>query len=171
MIYVDGLKLLDESDKQPQWNLLTGTADFSGDNWVFNQTVIEKTEKASNGNSVATEQPWSQPFQFSDFIEGRYYTFSIDVKESHAQIMVQDSDGTNSSNVDQNIKKFDFDNSNWHRVSMTFKCLKSFKGRAFEASDTSHEVANMKLEYGTVATSWMPAITDLALKSRLGDKA
>lgn len=166
--YLARRKLLDENDLPPQWNLLTGTADFSGDDWNWSNSKIETNLKAPNGNSVATEQNWSQVYKIINLTKGNYYTFSIDVKDVYAQILVQNPDGTDADCIDKRITQLHFENSDWHKAQLTFKCIKSSQVRIFEAHDNPHQVANMKLELGTIATPWMPAISDLALKSHLG---
>ena len=149
-------------------NLLKGTADFSGDNWIYQNASRDPNTKALNGNICVKEAPWSQVYQVVNVVAGKFYTFSVDVKGTYAQLMVQTVDGKDPTNIKgETMQKFNFPNDTWNRASMTIYCLKSGQVRFFEALWTEHYVANMKLEIGTVATPWCPAPEDYAMKSDL----
>ena len=149
-------------------NLLTGTADFSGDNWVYQGASRDPNTKAPNGNICAKEAQWSQAYQVVNVVAGQFYTFSVDVKGTYAQTMVQTPDGGKPTNIKgENTQKFYFPNDTWNRASMTIYCLESGQVRFFEAQGVEHYVANMKLEIGTVATPWCPAYADYVMKSDL----
>lgn len=170
MIYFDGLKLLDESDKQPQWNLLTGTADFSGSEWIFEKgSAIDNNVKAPNGNATVSQPPWSQVSHIISITKGTYYTLSADTDSQNNSWYLQKDDGTNV--VDIYLKKLSSatkTNLNWFRKSVVFQGTENAQIKIMCSCGEKNHIANMKLEYGTIATPWMPAITDLAFKSDLG---
>ena len=152
-------------------NLLTGTADFSGDNWSYQNASRDPNTKALNGNICVKEAQWSQVYQVANVVAGQFYTFSVETSNGYAGLFVQAPDGASSDcfagsgSVSQS-----FNTNTWHRFSNTWKCVKSGQVRLFEAQGAEHYIANMKLEIGTVATPWCPAYEDYAMKSDLDNK-
>lgn len=149
-------------------NLLKGTADFSGDNWIYQNASRDPNTKALNGNICAKEEQWSQVYQVFNLVAGKFYTFSLDVKGTYALLMVQTPDGKDPTNIKgENKQQIYFQNDTWNRASITIYCLESGQVRFLEAQGDEHYVANMKLEIGTVATPWCPAYADYVMKSDL----
>lgn len=152
-------------------NLLTGTADFSGDNWSYQNASRDPNTKALNGNICVKEAQWGQVYQVVNVVAGQFYTFSVETSNGYAGLFVQAPDGASSDcfagsgSVSQS-----FNTNTWHRFSNTWKCVKSGQVRFFEAQSAEHYVANMKLEIGTVATPWCPAYEEYAMKSDLSTK-
>lgn len=150
-------------------NLLTGTADFSGDNWSYQNTASrDPNTKALNGNICVKEAPWSQVYQVVNVVAGQFYTFSVETNNGNARPFAQAPDGTPSDCLARsNSTSQIFSTSTWGRFSATWECVKSGQIRLFEAQGVEHYVANMKLEIGTVATPWCPAYADYVMKSDL----
>lgn len=182
MIYVDGLKLLDESDKQPNWNLLTGTADFNGTEWLN----LNKTNSKFNQLRIAdyTSVPWNGVSEYYNAIIGTYtFSFFAHITNNASNYNLyfyaelnskteQSSSGItyNSATVNVTSPKWSLSNE-WKRYSVTFNVTNSGAVRPrieTNSTDPKIELAGFKLERGSIATPWMPAISDLALKSDLG---
>lgn len=154
MIYIAGKRILDESDKQPQWNLMPNTGQ------KYKNILIPKNNNFSGEYIFGTFGNTSPLIHVS--------TFSAYIK--------------NNTNVD--IEVYEFDNANVtiagpiikaqseRKIQWTVNNLSalfySTVGRATVAEDISFQVKEEKLELGDIATPWMPAISDLALKSDLG---
>ena len=150
-------------------NLLTGTADFSGNNWGYqNAASRDPNTKALNGNICVKEALWSQVYQVVNVVAGQFYTFSVETSNGYARLFAQTPDGAPSDCFAESSPTPQGSNTNtWHRFSNTWKCVKSGQVMLFEAQGAEHYVANMKLEIGTVATPWCPAYADYVMKSDL----
>lgn len=170
-LYANGIRLLDESDKQPQWNLFTNSSSFK--NWTNKTGQIDlKYTSEPLGHGVQTAVAWGQIFQPMYLVENKTYTFSANIflkDNSQYNCYVNNIENLSiSSNVTPNGQGGSVTTGGWKRVSQTFKCLKAGTYAISVTSSDEYAVASYKLEYGTIATPWMPAITDLALKSDLG---
>ena len=150
-------------------NLLTGTADFSGDNWGYQNTASrDPNTKALNGNICVKEAQWSQVYQVANVVAGQFYTFSVETNNGYVRLLAQAPDGTPSDCLAElSSTSWSFNTNTWHRFSATWKCVKSGQVRFFEAQKVEHYVANFKLEIGTGATPWCPAYADYVMKSDL----
>lgn len=176
--FVNGEKLLTESDLPPQWNLLTGTADFSG-SWInFQKTgseTLNGTKTAYYGN-----KQWNGIAPTIHINRG-FYTFSLQIKalstiygntnfyinvlgtSKSAQLASTYASLINGNGVDTKVSGND-----WKKYSVTFECIQEgFISPRIETSSASNSflLSQFKLEKGTFATTWMPAISDLTLKS------
>lgn len=181
--FVNGKKLLAESNLLPQWNLLTGTKDFSGE-W----SNLTKSTDTFGDFGVANyfNKPWTGTGQYYIAMVG-IYTFSFWAKNLNGTISVKEYISLNG-NIEttpsgKSVTKADVnggDNTNfqltndWQKYTSTFsvKSIGAIKPRIETGSDSNKiQIAGFKLERGTKATTWMPAISDLALKSDLGGKS
>lgn len=167
-IFIDKHELAEKKDIVNP-NLLTGTADFSGDNWGYQNTASrDPNTKALNGNICVKEAQWSQVYQVANVVAGQFYTFSVETNNGCAMLFAQALDGTPSDCFAESSSTLQSFNTNtWHRFSATWECVKSGQVSFFEAQGVEHYVANMKLEIGTVATPWCPAYADYVMKSDL----
>ncbi|MFJ6919752.1 MAG: hypothetical protein ACIRZX_01350 [Lactobacillus crispatus] len=150
-------------------NLLTGTADFSGNNWSYQNTASrDPNTKALNGNICVKEAQWSQVYQIANVVAGQFYTFSVETSNGYAGLFAQTPAGAPSDCFAEPSPTPQGSGTNtWHRFSATWECVKSGQVKLFEAQEAEHYVANMKLEIGTVATPWCPAYADYVMKSDL----
>lgn len=183
MIYANGLKLLEESDKSPNWNLLTGTSDWSGQ-WVNNSVQYSKTNSYdSNGNLLLHYiGAWNGIYKPVKTIVGNFYTFSFLItnfkssstinlysnsENSFLALFVDHKQVPTGPTIDKKL----LEDGNEHKIDAMYQSntTEAFWARAEKTtSDGSMDLSSMKLECGTVPTPWMPAIADLALKSDLG---
>lgn len=191
MIYLAGHELLEESDKQPQWNLLSGSSNWSG-TWYQATTGDGSLTnlKDQYGNLFVRHdtRAWQGTNQSCYLTENRFYTFSLIFKNetkniSRCQFFANQVEGAtveiqpvaycvDGSKVvadDGGNIALPKDDSE-HIISFVFAVTKSGRSNMrMEVPDGgSYLISSFKLEYGTKATRWMPAISDLALKSDLG---
>lgn len=181
MIYLNGTKILDESDKQPQWNLISGTSDFSG-GWFNLQNT---TANQFNGNQVVAynNQDWQGPCK-TVHIEPGFYTFSLMMnvnqplngtisffvqpsysKKKQAGLSSDSEYLTKGTALIKNIP------SGWNKYSVSFSVKEEgYIEPRIETSSNNNSIslAQFKLERGGTATPWMPAIADLMLKNQNG---
>lgn len=182
MIYLNGTKILDESDKQPNWNLLTGTKDFSG-NWK----LLSKTSDSYEDFTIAKYEntAWNGTSQYVKVTPG-IYTFSLyahylnDFNGAvHFYTALNEPTETlpngsvvSKAEVDMSLESCTFPiTSDWQRYAYTSVVKTSGWIKPRIESDTKRnqiEIAGFKLERGSIATPWMPAIADLQLKSQNG---
>lgn len=189
--FVNGEKLLTESDLPPQWNLLKGSSNWSGAWYQATSGDGSLTNlKDQYGNLFVrhSTRAWQGTNQSCYLTESRFYTFSLIFKNetktiSHCQFFAnQFADATaeiqpvatyiDGSKVVADdggniaLPKDDLE----HIISFTFTVTKSgISNLRMEVPEGgSYLISSFKLEYGTKATRWMPAITDLMLKNENG---
>lgn len=179
MIYVNGMKILDEFDKQPNWNLLVGTQDFSGP-WTY----ISKANNNFFNFSVINyfNNQWGGICQYCNVTPG-IYTFSVyarDLKGDSSDYIMSplnqvsettpDGKTVSMAKVDKQSEIIKLSNE-WQKFKTTFRVINAgaIKPR-IETSDKDRQIqlAGFKLEHGSIATPWMPAIADLMLKNQNG---
>lgn len=185
--FVNGEKLLTDSDLPPQWNLLSGTSDWSG-NWEnINNSQYSKTAKRdSNGNMLLHYQgAWvginkvitafaNEIYAFSFNITNAQINGDIAVYSNNNQFTLQRAylDGksvalnTNTGVIDKTAL-----DKKEHRISIIGQVKSSgdFSLRLESTNnDNSIDLSSMKLEHGDKSTQWMPAVADLMLKNQNG---
>ena len=185
-----GEELLQRSDV-PQWNLLNGSSNWSG---VWHQatsgdgSVTNLKDQYGNLFVRHSTSAWQGTNQSCYLTESRFYTFSLIFKNEtktiiHCQFfanqvagatveiqpVVTYIDGSKVVADDKGniaLPKDDLE----HIISFTFAVTKSgISNLRMEVPEGgSYLISSFKLEYGTKATRWMPAITDLMLKNENG---
>lgn len=185
--FVNGEKLLTDSDLPPQWNLLSGTSDWSG-NWEnINNSQYSKTAKRdSNGNILLHYQgAWTGINKVITAFANEIYAFSFNITNAQIngdiavyannnQFVLQRAylDGkscalnTNTGVIDKTAL-----DKKEHRISIIGQVKSSgdFSLRIESTTnDNSIDLSSMKLEHGDKSTQWMPAVADLMLKNQNG---
>ena len=155
-------------------NLLLGTRDFSGNNWLNFGTNWTKTDETYNGLSVSeTASDWNGISQYYQVKQGETYTFSLYARYTS---------GTGTSNIyillnsdpENGFKQARADNgwtgcsldTNWKKFSITFTAntdgyIKPRMERT-NANTNVLRVCGFMLEKGTVAHDWSPSPSDMA---------
>lgn len=189
--FVNGEKLLTESDLPPRWNILTGTKDFSG-----------KWSNATDGDGKLTDLKdhygnyfvrhdnvaWQGTNQNAMVSGNQIYTFSLIFKNEsknvkHLRMYASGYSSTtdiqiNSVYIDK-VKTSFIDegqsisaptDDTEHELSYVININKSgiINLRIESMEDASYLISSFKLEHGSTATPWMPAISDLMLKNQNG---
>lgn len=149
-IYGGGDKLLQRSDV-PQWNLLTGTSQ------EFKTVTIPR-------NSY---YPGKYEFQNNfDFP----VIFSAYVINKSNQDLLFNMDGGAGSIAGQNTVSSIIKANSQGRYTVagvrTTGVYLATANHGAVSSDTSVQIKEEKLERGSIATDWMPAISDLMLKNQ-----
>ena len=150
-------------------NLLQGTQDFSGSNWLNLGSVWKKTDETYNGLSVAeTTSDWSGIAQYYQVKQDETYTFSL---------FARYTSGTGKSNIfielnndpENGHKKAQIHNNyldcfldtNWKKCSITFTATSDgyVKPRMERSNNNTNvlRVCGFMFEEGTVAHPWSPA--------------
>lgn len=180
--FVNGEKLLTESDLPPQWNLLKGTSDWSGD-WTNKGSWKATTKHDSNGNLLLNRVgSWYGIQQFISAFANQIYTFSVFITnlQNSETLGVYASDNSKPLKAYLDGKEINlppngqFDTSKIndnqeHKAIFTFQPIQdgTFSVRIENPYETgSLNLSSMKLERGSKATAWMPAISDLMLKNQ-----
>lgn len=193
--FANGEKLLTESDLQPQWNMFSGTKDLSSFYFKNGSSIEKKSNFSSNPNIglVQTDMIahlWgatpSQGMLFNrdnPYFNKGYYTLSLVARHND----------TSTPNLTFPLQFFsDYTDAHTKLSIVTFNITGTFQkysgtfyidtagnysnwrlGNAdnVQYPEGSIYITDIKLEPGTVATTWMPAISDLALKSDLGGQS
>lgn len=183
MIYLDGHRVLEDSDNRLNWNLLTGTSDWSGDWYNLKNAITNKLE----GNQVYTysNQDWQGPTK-TIHVDPGFYTFSLMMKVngtlngtvaffiqpsySRKKMPGLSSDSvylTDGTAIIKNVK------SGWNKYFASFNITEEgYIEPRIETSSNQNTIllAEYKLENGTVTTPWMPAIADLMFKKQNGER-
>lgn len=186
MIYFNGTKLLDESDKQPNWNLLTGTSNFDGFKNIDN---VQNTQDFYGNYQTRIATPWLSPIKLIQVFTGQVICFSAVVQAMNTanlpKLGIYGGDtkagGTakipNTSTINNSIfvNKKEIQMANGYIPSDTephvltgfFKITQGglFNPRVECMNEASWLVSSYKVETGTVRTDWTPAIQDLTMKS------
>lgn len=151
-------------------NLLSGTKDFSGD-WI-NKSEWNISAEKYNGFIVATNKTAFKGL--TKCIEGKkgeVYTFSFYLKRNNQDessiLSAVDTDsinlksgGASIANSRKNISATD----EWKRYEHTFKLLSDglFSPCIISPSySCKYSVCGYKIERGTIATDWTPALEDI----------
>lgn len=155
-------------------NLLQGTRDFSGSNWLNLGTIWTKTDETYNGLSVVeTTDDWSGIAQYYQVKQGETYIFSLFARYTSGTGTSNFYIGLNS-NPENGYKNAQVDNgaltcsldTNWKKYSITFtaKANGYVKPRMERTNANTNplRVCGFMLEKGTVAHDWSPAPSDMA---------
>ena len=154
-------------------NLLQGTRDFSGNNWVNFDTIWEKTNETYNGLTVLeTTEDWSGISQYYQVKQGETYTFSIFARYTSgagtSTIYVSLPSDPESEYKAANINNTSIECSvdvNWKKFSITFTAATDGYIRPrMERTDNNTnviQVCGLMLEKGKVATDWTPSPEDV----------
>ncbi|WP_181990838.1 phage tail spike protein [Weissella confusa] len=154
-------------------NLLQGTRDFSGDNWLNLDTIWKKTNETYNGLIVVeTTSDWSGLSQYYQVKQGETYTFSLFARYTSGAGTSKIYVGLNSE-LENGHKAGRTDHAwidcsvdvNWKKFSVTFTAITDgyIKPRMERTSDNTNvlRVCGLMLEKGTLATDWTPAPEDI----------
>ena len=159
MIYLNGIKILDESDKQPQWNLVTnGKGPFQpqlnvlDNNQIYDYTNVYMIQGQTYTLSAQTNGAFSHTHETRS--ENNYCTIWL-IKDEHYRPnsfeIISDTDTSTGTTF-----VWDLPTGNYHiRVNGYRK-------------DNSTKAWNIKIEKGNHATEWLPAIADLMLTNQNG---
>lgn len=147
MIYLDGHKILEDSDNRLNWNLLTGSSQ------EFKNVTIQKDHYYPG---YEFEKEYDFPVTFSAFV----------VNKSDMDILVHmDGKGIDAdSNIIKANSSCRISVSNPMTLGVFFTTVNKVKA----TSDIVLQVKEEKLETGLIATPWMPAISDLMFKNQNG---
>lgn len=190
--FVNGEKLLTESDLPSRWNMFSGTKDLSSFYFKKGGSIEKKSNFSSNPNISlvqtdmiahlwgATPSEGMLYNRDNPYFNKGYYTLSLIARHNDTSIpnltfpLQCFSDYTD---VHKGVPVVTFNiTSTFQKYSGTFYIDTAGNysnwrlGNAGNAvyPGGSFYIADIKLEPGTVATTWMPAISDLTLKSYQG---
>lgn len=157
-------------------NLLLGTRDFSGGNWLNLGDYWTKTDETYNGLSVVeTNGDWSGASQYYQVKKGETYTFSLFARytsgtgSSVIYVMLNNNpeNGFTRAWVDNTQGGCSLD-TNWKKCSITFTATTDgyIKPRMERTNTNANtlQVCGYMLEKGTVAHDWQPAPEDTDAK-------
>lgn len=152
MIYANGERLLTESDNRLNWNLLTGT------NQTFKNYLIPKGSWW-NGTMILNPVPFTGWLTFSAFVENN--------SDQTIYLRGDGKNGANSSPIEPHqaghfFVTNEFDNNGGLYFSMQSSTNNTEKAQ----NDLQFEVKELKLEFGKIATPWMPSLSDLVFKNQ-----
>ncbi|MES1079807.1 tail fiber domain-containing protein [Limosilactobacillus fermentum] len=155
-------------------NLLQGTRDFSGSNWLNLGTIWTKTDETYNGLSVVeTTDDWSGIAQYYQVKQGETYIFSLFARYTsgtgtsnfYIGLNSNPENGYKNAQVDNGVLTCSLD-TNWKKYSITFtaKADGYVKPRMERTNANTNplRVCGFMLEKGTVAHDWSPAPSDMA---------
>ncbi|NRN92694.1 hypothetical protein [Lactobacillus helveticus] len=146
--YIEGKKFLDENDLPPQWNLLSGTSE------KYKTVTIPKG--AYYPGNYEFFNNFNFPVTFSAFV--------INNSDTDIRAHMDDFGNGTESNVIKAGSQGKVIVNNFFTQGCYFETLDKLAAN----SNINLQVKEEKLEPGAVATAWLPAISDLALKSDLG---
>lgn len=147
MIYIEGLRLLDESDKNVNWNLIDGTSQ------KFQTLTIKK------GNFYNQESQCTHVFEFPV----TYSAFVVNNGDQDIQFHMNNNGPDDSlSNIIKAHSKGEIVVNNSRMDGGYFQTT----GRSAVSSDLNFQIAELKIERGSIATPWVPSLNDLNLVSR-----
>lgn len=155
-------------------NLLQGTRDFSGSNWLNLGTIWTKTDETYNGLSVVeTTHDWADIAQYYQVKQGETYIFSLFARYTsgtgtsnfYIGLNSDPENGYKNAQVDNGALTCSLD-TNWKKYSITFtaKADGYIKPRMERTNANTNplRVCGFMLEKGTVAHDWSPAPSDMA---------
>lgn len=155
-------------------NLLQGTRDFSGSNWLNLGTIWTKTDETYNGLSVVeTTHDWAGIAQYYQVKQGETYIFSLFARYTsgtgtsnfYIGLNSDPENGYKNAQVDNGALTCSLD-TNWKKYSITFtaKADGYIKPRMERTNANTNplRVCGFMLEKGTVAHDWSPAPSDMA---------
>ena len=149
-IFANGEKLLTESDLPPQWNLLTGTSqDFKTVTIPKNSYFPGKYEFLNN---------FDFPVVFSAYV----------INKSNQDLVFNMDHGSGNEDTVSSIIKANSQGRYTVAGAGTSGVYLKTANQVAVSSDTSVQIKEEKLERGSKATQWMPAISDLMLKNQNG---
>lgn len=154
MIYLSGHRLLEDSDNRLNWNLLTET------NLDFKDYVIPKN-KIYPGQFILSPVPFTGTLTFSAFIEN----------DSDQAIYLRGDGNTNRSSdpVNPHSCKRLFVTNEFNDNGGLWYSVQSANDTSMTANADMHfKVKEVKLEFGNIATPWMPSLSDLVFKNQNG---
>lgn len=154
-------------------NLLQGTYDFSGSNWLNLGNVWTKTDETYNGLSVVeANTDWSGLAQYYQVKQGETYTFSLFARYTsgtgtsnfYIGLNTDPENGYKNAQVDKGWLTCSLD-TNWKKYSITFtaKADGYVKPRMERTNNNTNplRVCGFMLEKGTVAHDWSPSPEDV----------
>lgn len=150
-------------------NMLTGTRDFSGDNWVNRNLWTKETEKYQGLDVYSRSATSNGIYQLCQIEAGKSYTFSCNVKsDDNADVRIYFSSiGGSTATVTPQTAQDVPESAEWTRVARKFTCTKSgtVGCRVYKANTAGGKiyVCGYKLEEGDVAenTVWTPALSEM----------
>lgn len=150
-------------------NLLQGTQDFSGSNWLYLGTSWIKTDETYNGLSVVeTTNDWNGISQYYQVKQGETYTFSLFARYTsgtgtsnfYISLNSDPESGYKNAQVDNGTLACSLD-TNWKKCSITFTATADgyVKPRMERTNKNTNvlRVCGFMFEKGTVAHPWSPA--------------
>lgn len=169
----------------PQWNLLTGTSDWSGDWTKTNQYSATTKYDSCHNLLLHYSGSWNGIQKKVSAFKNEIFAFGVNITnlettqtlafysiQSTYKILAVYIDGKKINfNSDQTIPKENLFDKSEHRVELIAQAGSDdkFSLRIENTDDNgSMDLSSMKLERGSVATPWMPAIADLMLKNQNG---
>lgn len=154
-------------------NLLLGTRDFSGSNWLNLGTFWTKTDETYNGLSVVeTTGDWDGISQYYQVKQGETYTFSLFARYTSGTgtsnfyiLLNNDSENEYTRARADNESLVCSLDTNWKKCSVTFTTTTDgyIKPRMERTNDNTNvlRVCGFMLEKGTVSHDWQPAPEDI----------
>lgn len=149
-------------------NMMLGTQNFTGDNWV-NLHLWEETGEIYRGCKVLKRDKTSSGvYQLVPVEAGKTYVFSAYMRVDDADVRSQFE--VTSETGDVTPQDYDFpDTTEWTRQAISFKCnisgnigCRLYKG----SGNGAVYIAGMKLEEGTnTNTVWMPAPEEMIVEA------
>lgn len=155
-------------------NLLQGTRDFSGSNWLNLGTIWKKTDETYNGLSVVeTTSDWSGIAQYYQVKQGETYTFSLFARYTsgtgtsnfYIGLNSDPENGYKNAQVDNGALTCSLDtNRKKYSITFTAKADGYIKPRMERTNANTNplRVCGFMLEKGTVAHDWQPSPSDMA---------
>lgn len=150
-------------------NLLQGTQDFSGSNWLNLGSSWIKTDETYNGLSVVeTTSDWNGIAQYYQVKQGETYTFSLFARYTsgtgtsifYISLNSDPENGHKNAQVNNGTLACSLD-TNWKKCSITFTATADgyVKPRMERTNNNTNvlRVCGLMFEEGTIAHPWSPA--------------
>lgn len=177
-IFIDKHELAERKDIINP-NLFTGSKDFTGE-WhsVLKDIKLAQKDKYLDFTAICVNWAWGGISQYIAANKGETFTASAYVKGKAGSrltwFMVLNWEGENGGKQVYGIPDTQTINAtgDWQKTSFTFTMPDSgmIKPRIEGDGSIPFWIAGMKLERGTTATPWCPAVEDYAMKSDLATK-
>jgi len=172
-IYVNQRKLLEDTDTpKSYWNLVDGTADFSGDwsnkNWMTDNKVITPCGNKALSKNTA----WNSVCGKLEITQDHLYTFSYSIKfnstEANNGVMKFYNDDLHRTQPlkDVAVAINNAPRNQWLRVYVTFKALKSctiYIGLG-TSTNISFDIGDFMVNEGTIPLDWNYSLSDIRNK-------